>query len=248
MSWPISEQTFLDGLQAGVKNTADLMFLASEFHGGAVQTEYLLTTDIAREFIKRRVGVKVECLYRNLVNSATAPEGTFKKRHKKLGSKRTDVALVQDFVPLAMIEVKIGIRKLTGIKEDLKKIASSMRLMQTKYAKNVIGASVFQVHLDTTRHRYEEKHFWAAIGKIESNLKSTLKTYERYCPGFAFSMHSLQAPDEGFAEPEEDQDGDGELIIGRPRHVTRYYAILMRCTRQSPPVTLEELKRRSAAK
>jgi hypothetical protein len=242
MAWPISEQTFLEGLKAGVKNTADLMFRATEFHGGAVQTEYLLTADIAREFIERGIEVKVECLNRNLVNAATAPAGTFAKRRKKLGSKRTDVALVQDFVPLAMIEVKIGIRKLTGIKEDLKKIASSMRLMQVKFAKNVIGASVFQVHLDTTRYRYEEKHFREAIRKLESDLNSTLKTYGRYRPGFAFSMHSLQAPNEGFAEPEEDQDGDGELIIGRPRHVTRYYAILMRCTRQKSPVILNELR------
>jgi hypothetical protein len=245
----LSERTLLSGLKSGVKNTRHLMDHATDFHGTAVQTEYLLTSDIAREFIQRSVQVKVECLNRALVSSATARSGTSKVRKRKLGTKRTDIALVNEYVPLAMIEIKIGVGRLTGVSMDLKKIITSMRLMDAKYASRVVGVSVFQVHLPTTKHRYEKKHFVSAIGKIEHRFNLDLKAFARSRPDFKLTLKSLQAVDEGYVEQEIEADFDGEPMIGRPGHVTRYYAILLRSKQKAPPTptTIEALKRRDVA-
>jgi hypothetical protein len=245
---PISEETFLMGLKAGVENTRNLMNRATEFHGSAVQTEYLLTSDIAREFIERGLDVRVECLNRELVNGITARKGTSKARRKKLGTKRTDVALVSAYLPLAMVEVKIGIRKLTGVSKDLNKIITSMRLMDAKYGAMVIGASVFQVHLATTNYRHAKEHFVSAIRKVERRFQKDLKTYARTRPDFRFIMHPLQAPHEGIVEQEIERDVNGALMLGRPGHATLYYTILVRSKRPLPPTPLEEQVRQAASK
>lgn len=67
----MQEDEVLEALAKGVRRTSDLIRQAAEYHGGAVRTEYLLTADIAREFIERHFQVKVECLNRSLVNALT---------------------------------------------------------------------------------------------------------------------------------------------------------------------------------
>lgn len=49
----IDENQFLEVLRSGVARTTDLIAKATDYHGGPVMTEYLVTADIARECIEK---------------------------------------------------------------------------------------------------------------------------------------------------------------------------------------------------
>ena len=149
----IPEEQFLDALRRGVERTTNLIARVTDYHGGAVQTEYMITADLAREFMERDFEVWVECLNRVLVNGMTALKEARPRR--TLRSKRTDVAIVQNgIIPLAMIEVKIGAKGLNRLKVDLDKISATIGMMKAKFAAKVIGAAVFQIHIPGSRNRY----------------------------------------------------------------------------------------------
>jgi len=230
----ISENTFLTALERAIKRLTDLIAVATEFHGGAVTTEYLINAEIAREFIKRGCDVRVECLNRTLVNAVIKTNGV--KPKDDLGAKRTDVAIfTAGFVPLAMVEMKIGVRKLTRVVKDLDKIVWTIKMMRAMYATKMLAASVFQVYVAPTTRRLEVKHFRAEVKKIETRLDADLKVYSQAHSEFTFKLCPLQAENKGIVSPELEVDGDGNTqIIGRPGHAVRYYAILMRCTRTIP--------------
>jgi hypothetical protein len=146
----IEKNAFLEALKHGVARTANLIATATDYHGGPVMTEYLLTADIAREFIERDYPVTVECHNRMFVNAMTGLKAA--RPGKLLRSKRTDVAIVElGLIPLALIEVKIRVKKLRAIKGDLDKITTTMSLLKANFAAKVIGAVVFQVHIPGTK-------------------------------------------------------------------------------------------------
>lgn len=241
--YEIKEDTFLEALKAGVGRTTNLIGHLTEYHGGPVRTEYMMTADLAREFIERGYEVKVECKNRELLNALVALNGT--KPAKALGSLRTDVALVNnDIVPLAMIEVKIGVTTLNPLIGDLDKVTKTIAMMQARFASKVIGACVFQVHIRGTKTRFYFEQFKALAEKAEKKIRTELSTYGTGHSDFRFSMHSLQEPDDGIVERDLEPDGDS-LAWGQYGHATRYHAILIRSTRPvpPPPTTIEELKR-----
>src|SRR5262249_14654304 len=104
------DTSLLSALRKGVKRSADLIAQITEYHGGANTTEYMLTSDIARELIKRNYEVEVEYLNRKFLNALAIRPGT---SGEKFGSRRTDIAVfVSKVVPGAIIEVKIGVKTL----------------------------------------------------------------------------------------------------------------------------------------
>ncbi len=234
MKTKIDESEFLDALRKGIDRTKNLMALATEFHGDEVRTEYLITADIAREFIERDYGVAVECLNRHLVNGLTQEKGA---DVGSLRSKRTDVAVVESaLIPLAIIEVKIGVSRLTKVKKDLDKITHTIGLMNAKSASRVTGAAVFQVHVGGSRSRYSEQHFRNAAEVIEARLIKEVNEYALTRQGFKFVVHPLQESDGGISARELEDIGDGdEKAWGRHGHATRYHVIMIRSTRPIPP-------------
>ena len=56
---PISDTVFINILKGGVQRTSRFMRELTDFRGGPVKTEYVLTTDIAREFLAQKYGVRV---------------------------------------------------------------------------------------------------------------------------------------------------------------------------------------------
>jgi hypothetical protein len=239
---PISETDFIDALKCGVQRTRDLIGRLTDYHGGAVKTEYLITADIAREFVERGYEVSVECLNRHMVNAMTELEGAARKN---LHSKRTDVAIMKDgIIPLAIIEVKIRANKFARIQQDLDKITSTMRMMQANFASKVIGASVFEMHIAGSRKRYSVEQFKAAALNIESAFEKQMQGYALKKPDFAFTMELLQSPDSGVVGREIESVG-GELAWGQDGHATRYHVILIRSTRPvpAPPKTIAELRK-----
>lgn len=239
---PISETDFVDALKCGVQRTIKLIGRLTDYPGGAVKTEYLITADIAREFIERGYEVGAECLNRHMVNAMTKLNGA---ASKDLCSKRADVAIMQDgIIPLAIIEVKIRANNFSRIQQDLHKITSTMSMMQARIASNVIGASVFEMHIAGSRKRYSVEQIKEAVLKIERAFEKHLQGYALEKPDFTFSMKPLQSLDSGVVGREIESVGN-ELAWGQDGHATLYWVILIRSTRSipAPPKTIAELRK-----
>lgn len=223
----ISESEFLEILQDGIKRTTDFMAQLTEYHGGPIKTEYILTADIAKAFLAKRHEVRVEKINRHLVNGLTKRKGW--KPRRKLGAQRSDVAVTHaGLVPLALVEVKIGVGKsISKIRKDLEKMANVIEFLNPKYAARVRAASVFQVHVagratDTTVERLKHK-----IEKIEKAISKELKEFQRDWPDFAFSLEPLMNELEGFVPTAIEFEDDGSKVLGENGHATRYYAVIV---------------------
>lgn len=233
----MQEKELLAVLRNGVKQSSDLITRITEYHGGPVTTEYMLTSDIARGLIEQNYETEVEYLNRKIVNEMVRRAG---KPRKQFGSRRTDVAvLVSNFYPLAMIEVKIGVKTIRGIAEDLIKITDTIDALKPEFASRVWGAAVFQVHIGGSEGRYEEDDFKDAIATTENTIKAGLVEHGQANSGYNFSFHPLQSKNEGYTARQLEPDGD-ELAWGQHGHATRYYAVLIKSkvTRPKPAKTI----------
>ena len=241
----IKDQALLALLRRGAMRSSDLIAQITDYHGGPVTTEYMITSDIARELIERNYEVEVEFLNRKMVNGLTMRRSG--PRVKKFGSQRTDVAVLKDkIIPLVIIEVKIGVKTLNAIKEDLLKITDTIRSLKPQYASRVRGASVFQVHVAGSASRYNKEHLKAAIKKVERCLRDELKAHEKTNADFRFGFHAFQTADQGIVPRELEPDGDN-FAWGQHGHATRYYAVLIHSKQSVPPAprTFAQLKAQS---
>lgn len=238
----LTDQQLLDALRAGVERSTDLIAWITDFHGGPVTTEYILTADIARELIDRHYEVAVEFANRKLGNGLTARKGA--KARKLLGSRRTDVVVLNNgLIPAALIEVQIGVRSLGKIKGDLAKLAGTIALLKSPYAARVIAAVVYQVHVTGTDKMEWRDQLLPAIQKIETRIERELERYRVTASGYSFAIHPLQSSTEGITERAIEDDGH-EKTLGAHGHATRFYAVIIRSTRVPPPPprTVAELK------
>jgi hypothetical protein len=154
---------------------------------------------------------------------------------KSLGSCRTDIVVWQnEVIPLAIIEIKIGVKTLRKIADDPEKITGTIDMLKSQYSSRVVGASVFQVHVEGSDKRPDIPKLTAAIEKIEKKLGTALRDHEKAKPGFSFAMHPLQPANAGIVGQELEGDGD-DLSWGVHGHATRFYAVLIRSTK--PDIT-----------
>ena len=229
MNQEITEDDLLDALKKGVHRASNLIALVTDYHGGPVTTEYLLTSDIAREFIERHFETEVECLNRNFINGLTASEPVTAR--KEFGRRLTDIALLYTMmIPLALIEVKIGVSTLRKVEQDLAKITSTIASLKPQFAAKVVGAAVFQVHVRGTSKRKSKQDLQKAANSIEQSLATDLTDYAKTNPGFLFRLEQLQEAHEGIVEVDAESELDG--------HSTRYHAIIIR--RRTVPQSLVE--------
>lgn len=244
----LTEAALVSALKKGVARSSDLIARITQYHGGPVTTEYMLTSDIARELIDQKFEVEVEYANRRMVNGMTM--GRSGPSLPKLGSRRTDVAVFQAgrIAALAMIEVKIGVASLGGIKSDLEKMILTISGMKPEYAAHIWGAAVFQVHVKGTSFRTRTDQFSKAVVKVEERIRTDLAAFARTQPTFKFVMHPLQEEGGGIMPLDVAFDGD-EFLAYQDGHATRYHAVLLKSSVQSPPPpkTFVELKARSRA-
>jgi len=220
----ISERDLIERLKRGVARTANLIAHATDYHGGPTTTGPSKQKDIAREFIEADYDTHVEFLIRFFVNGLTALRPG--PRLPPLKGKRTDIVLVNTkLIPIALIEVKIGVASLNGICVDLDKITDLFRRLNSTHASKLIGAVVFQAHVGATRSRTTIQLLKTAIERKESRIRSELSDYEKRNPGFSFRMMTLQGRDDGISASDEDNDG----------HATRYHAVIIRDRRVPKP-------------
>jgi hypothetical protein len=242
MQIEIKDEVLLGLLRQGIMRSSDLIAKITDYHGGPVTTEYMITSDIARVLIKQDYEVEVEYLNRKMVNGMTMRKSG--PPVKTFGSQRTDIAVLKDnLIPLTIIEVKIGVKTLNAIKGDLLKITDTIRSLKPQYASRVRGASIFQVHVAGSTKRYKKEHLKAAIQQVEKSLRDELNAYGRKDSDFRFSFRAFQTGDEGIVPREVEHDGDSSAW-GQHGHATRFYAVLIRSKQNVPPAphTLALLK------
>jgi len=223
MNGPIPRDRLIEAIRAGVSRTTGLIARLTEYHGGPVGTEYLLTADIAREFIERDYEVRVECLNRDAIHGMNSKEAG--RRRQLLRSKRTDVAIFESIFPRALIEIKIGVSSLRKLRLDLDKICTTIALLDSLHASKVTGACVFEVHVSNSK-LYTRDALLSRVRVIEERIRSELQAYAHTRPAFSFEWEALQAEDGGIIERDTEYVGD-ELAWGEHGHATRYHAILI---------------------
>ncbi len=232
MQGQIDQAQFIEILKDGIDRTVSYMAQLTEYHGGPIETEYVLTADIARAFLDRGFEVRVECLNRQLVNGFSMRKGW--KPRSEIGSKRTDVAVINAGLdPQAMVEVKIGVgAKLRPIKEDLVKIANTLECMAAGRASRVRAASVFQVHTPGTMRDLNTDRLKITMLKKETSLRAELQAFASNWPDLTFQLISLQNHDAGFYTTEIVHEDEVTQSLGRNGHATRYYAVLLKSVRE----------------
>lgn len=222
--YEISETQLIAKVKAGVHRTMTLMHLASNFHGKPIAIEYLLTTDIYREFLDTFPETDVELQYRKVINALTSDDP--RSGCKKVRRTRADIAIrYSPMIAVAFIELKIGIAKLRGIKGDLDKLVTVYGILKPSHARRLRGAVVFQMHVVEKKRLLGVEKLLATMDRKEENLKGELAGYAKAHPHLRFRMEPLQN-NAGSATP-GDEDEDGYCI--------RNYIILVRDTRPDVP-------------
>lgn len=206
------------------------MARVTEYHGKPVTTEYLLTADCAREFMENDYEVRVEAIYHRLATALTGDTDWYPAMYNQFGKRRADIALMHDEHFLnAVIEIKIGASSLKSLIYDLGKITKCFSFFNLKYRSQLIGASIFQVHVAGHDRSWEIKSIRRSFARKITKIRAGLATHATMNTRFNFRMISLQSPCDGIVEREIENDpSSGERTLGQHGHITRYYAIIVR--------------------
>jgi hypothetical protein len=232
-------QIALEQLRLGIEASKQLMAFQTEYHGGPVQTEYILTADAARSLADRfSTDVAVECPYRDLVNPLNAQQ----LKKSVFRGTRADVTVKNSLnPPVAVIEFKIRVRRFADIQGDISKISRLLSAFKPNLCDQTLGIAAFQAHVPARENWITKDRVLAKAKIVESKLKADLSTYAAQHPDFTFDWHEFQGPDEGAMGRELDgSPDDPDAAWGKRGHATRYHAVLIRrlssvSTTQSPP-------------
>lgn len=229
----------IEALRAGVGAAADFMARLTEYHGAPVETEYLITVEIARALLDADYTVALEYMPKSLSRSLAWD----KSERFGLRNARFDIAAYQEIdpsyilVPTLLVEAKIGVRALGGkLKTDLRKVVSFMKGLKPEWAQHLLAVCVFQV--DRGSGRTGKVHTWRKrADETEKRIRRELAAFGEDHSGFEFEMLPLYGSGGGVVE--ELDEPDGSVSLGRAGHVARCNAILIR--RPPPPGTKNRL-------
>lgn len=219
------QERLLKAVGAGIDKTIALMGELTDYHGDAVNTEYILTVDIAKSLMLSEYGdVSIEYRINKVKHSIFRND----QIPFALGNRRFDIVVLNPIIADFVVEVKIGVVSMnSGLKKDLNKIILYLKSLYVKYAKKVLGVCVFQIHFRPKKSGdlYNTK---TRIRKIEENIFHGLDLFKKENPKFEFGLRSFQENDEGIFDDEITEDVDGTPMLGRLGHATRYHAIILR--------------------
>jgi hypothetical protein len=229
------QQGYLDAVRAGVANAESFMAELTDYHGGEVKTEYLITVEIAKALLRVCPDVALEYLINQVKGHILVHDP---KKKFTLGSRRFDVAVLDAVAPVFIVEIKIGVRRLDGeLRKDLRKIVDYLDCLTPSYVARALGACVFQTHVEALKERDLERTK-RRVHKLERKINDGLKAFTAEHPEFEFDWMPFQGPDERISDDEVIADVDWTPMLGRRGHATRYHAILVRRRpEQGPPAS-----------
>ena len=211
-----------EAVREGIARSKGLIEKLTNYHGGPVETEYILTTDIAHALVDRFDGVSVECKYRNLVNLHTGilPLAKFK-------SHRADLAVANGIdPPTAVIEIKIRVRRFNDIYHDVCRLSRLLRAINARYREYTLGLVIFQISVRGRLNWYKPERILTAVREVEGRIEEDVRKYSAQQPDLEIEWMPLQGPDEGVIGRElEGGPDDPEASWGRTGHGTRYHLL-----------------------
>lgn len=229
-----NQQAHFDLVRQGVATTDAYLHELTDYHGGPLKTEYVLTTDIARALLAGQQKVGTEFLANKVKDHLyyRAKQASF-----TLGSRRFDVVALDPVgLPQLAVEIKIGVDSLKKLEGDLRKIIDFLESARAGFATRFLGLVVFQVHRGTRKHG-ELARISKGVARLEKGLKQQLATFAKGWSAYELAMMSFQGPNERIYDDEVEVEEDGLKTLGRTCHATRYHAIVIRKT-----VTTAELE------
>jgi hypothetical protein len=242
----LDEKTLIERIEAGIARTQGLIAVLTDYEGGPVSTEYLLTADIAREFVEAGYETGVEVMNRSVCNALVSPAPALARQ--QCGTTRTDVVVWNSLMPLALVELKIRIRTLGGLISDLEKIVATLNWLHPHVRQDVFGASVFQVHLKGRRGRETRQEFEHDLQAVERALRSDLRCHEKTIAGFDFELIALRPnPGDGIVPRRLEPEEGGNMAWGPHGYAIQYYLVLIRASGprvSSAPTGFADLKAR----
>lgn len=149
----------------------------NDFDLDATSTEYLLTACLLRAALRTHGTAKAEALCKKVVNVLTSSASVAVR--KGFGKQRLDVLIGEYLTPLALVEVKIGVRSARKLTSDADKILTTIDSLD-KVRTPVLGAVVYEVHVPGSGRIATTAQFDAKMtklaGKIQSELNAHLRT------------------------------------------------------------------------
>lgn len=222
----LSEKNLLSCVKSGINNSQSFIDRLTEYHGGPIGIEYILTTDIARALLDKFDTVSVEHHYARLLNALSAPSAN----RKLFRSTRADVVVINDLHPPPLVvEIKIRVRKFEDIKSDVQRIMRLLNAYKPSLAQRSLGIVVFQVHLYGRKNWLESDRILRQIKIIEGKISNQFNSFADSHSDFEFQWWPFQEPDAGAVGRELDGDpSDPDAAWGRVGHAVRYHGILLR--------------------
>lgn len=220
-----NQEGLFDLVREGVAATDAYLHQLTDYHGGPLKTEYVLTTDIARALLAGQEMVATEFVANTVKDHIYYRD---KQASFTLTSRRFDVvALNSAGLPELMVEIKVGVGTLKKLEEDLRKIIDFLKSARAGFANRCLALIVFQVHRGTKKHG-QLTHISKEVTKLENALKRQLATFANGWSGYEFAMMPFQGPNDRIYDDEVELEEDGSKILGRTSHATRYHAIAIR--------------------
>lgn len=229
-----NQEVQFDLVRKGVAATDAYLHQLTDYHGGPLKTEYVLTTDIARALLAGQKMVATEFLANTVKDHVYYRD---KQASFTLGSRRFDVAAFDPAgLPELVVEIKVGVGSLKKLEGDLRKIIDFLESARPGFANRCLALIVFQVHRGSKKH-CQLTRISKEVTELENALKQQLATFANGWSGYEFAMMPFQGPNDRISDDEVELEEDGSKVLGRASHATRYHAIAIRKT-----VTTAELE------
>lgn len=146
----------------------------NDFDLDATSTEYLLTACLLRAALQTHGTARAEALCKKVVNVLTSSASVAVR--KGFGKQRLDVLIGEYLEPLALVEVKIGVRSARKLTSDADKILTTIGTLD-KVRTPVLGAVVYEVHVPGSGKIATTAQFVAKMTKLVSRIKSGLDAH-----------------------------------------------------------------------
>jgi len=140
----------------------------------ATATEYLLTACLLRAALQAHSAARVEALCKRVVNLLTSHASVATR--KGFGKQRLDFLIGSYSAPLALVEVKIGVRSAVKLAADIDKILKTVAYLD-KVRASVLGAVVYEVHVPGSRKFATNAQFNVAMSNLAMKIQAGLNEH-----------------------------------------------------------------------
>lgn len=170
----MTRDRLIEVLRAGASVHQSEAMEFNDFDLDATSTEYLLTACLLRAALQSHERARAEALCKKVVNVLTSSAAAAVRQG--FGKQRLDVLVGQYLAPLALVEVKIGVRSVLKLTSDVDKILTTIDSLD-KVRTPVLGALVYEVHVPGNGKIATIAQFDAEMARLTNRIRSGLDAH-----------------------------------------------------------------------